>query len=46
VIVLISVLPIFIEVWRERRARRQAKAAGQQDSPAHVGAHRAPEDAD
>jgi membrane-associated protein len=46
VIVLISVLPIFIEIWRERRARRRAKASGQQGSPAHVGAHRAPEDAD
>jgi membrane-associated protein len=43
VIVLISVLPIFIEIWRERR---RAKASGQQGSPAHVGAHRAPEDAD
>jgi membrane-associated protein len=46
VIVLISVLPIFIEIWRERRARRRAKASGQHGSPAHVGAHRAPEDAD
>jgi membrane-associated protein len=46
VIVLISVLPILFEVWRERRARRRARASGLHGSPAHVGAHRAPDDAE
>ncbi len=42
VIVLISVLPIFIEVWRDRRARRRARASGAETAPARVGgAHRA-----
>jgi membrane-associated protein len=42
VIVLISVLPILIEIWRERRARRRARASGADAAPARVGgAHRA-----
>jgi membrane-associated protein len=45
-IVLISVLPIFIEIWRDRRARRRAKATGERVAAAHAGAHRAPDDAD
>jgi membrane-associated protein len=45
-IVLISVVPIFVELWRERRARRRAKAAGGHVAAAHVGVHRAPDDAD
>jgi membrane-associated protein len=35
VIVLISVLPIFVEIWRNRRGRRQDQA-----TTARVGAHR------
>lgn len=41
-IVLISVLPIFFEAWRERRAaRRRGNSSDHADRPAGVGAHRA-----
>jgi membrane-associated protein len=45
-IVLISVLPIIIEIWRDRRARRREAATGGEGgadrgrTPQHVGAHR------
>lgn len=42
-IILISMLPIFIEAWRERRARRQGRSYADGDTPAHAGAHRASE---
>jgi membrane-associated protein len=42
-IILISVVPILLEIWRERRARRRARAAGHDSAPARVGAHRATE---
>lgn len=40
-IVLISVLPIFIEAWRDRRARKQGRPYAGSGAPAHAGAHRA-----
>ncbi|GAA4677056.1 DedA family protein [Phytohabitans rumicis] len=36
-IVLISVLPIIIEIIRDRRAKRRAAAAGQESTPSHAG---------